>query len=350
MTEAANAQTGEGTTAAAPETGATTTEATTTVPATGTSPPPAEGADKARTTIAGSRGAEDKSVAVAPADWPEDWRDKFAESIKPGDKKFRERLDRFTAPTEIGKSWLAAESKIGTGDAKKAPPLEGATADEIIAYKKEAGLPVEASEYIAKMELPKGVVFGEAEKPLVNSFAEAALANHWEPSTYNQALKWWTDEQVKQAAAREAADDQFHQSSDDTLRAEWGNDYRKNVNAIGNILATLPDEMHVRDGEKLEVGGQLLAARLPNGRLLGDHPAFVKWLAAHARELNPVATLLPAGSGDAKTTIDTEIGDIEKLMKDKSSDYWRGPKSTQIQQRYRDLLDGRERMTKGRAA
>ena len=294
-------------------------------------------------------GAEhDTASASAAADWPSDWRDRFAQSIKPGDRKFRERLERFNAPTEIGKSWLAAESKISTGAAQNALPAN-ASADEVAAWKAEQGLPLEAGDYIAAMELPKGIVFGEAETPLVESFAQAALNNNWEQGTYNQALAWWSEEQIKLSAAREAADDAFHRSSDDALRAEWGNDYRKNVNAIGNILATLPDEMHIRDGERTEVGGVLLAARLPNGRLLGDHPAFVKWLANHARELNPTATLLPAGAGDATGGIDNEIANIEKLMKDRASDYWRGPKSAQMQQRYRELLDGRARM-KTRAA
>jgi hypothetical protein len=74
----------------------------------------------------------------------------------------------------------------------------------------------------------------------------------------------------------------------------------------------------------------------------------VKWLANQARALNPAATLLPAGSGDA-IGIDTEIDRIEKLMKDRSSDYWRGPKSEHLQQRYRELIDGRARR-KTRAA
>lgn len=351
MTEAANAPAGEGTTAAAPVEGAATEAAAATAApateATTAAPPPGDKSHKG-TIAAGA--TEDKPVA-APADWPEDWRDKIAEAIKPGDKKFRERLNRFNSPVDPAKSWVEAEAKISTGEAKKALP-EGATAQEVEAWKKEQGLPLKADEYIEKMELPKGVVFGEAEKPLVNSFAEAALQNHWDPKTYNQALAWWTAEQGKIQAAREAADDEFHQKSDDALRAEWGGEYRKNVNAVGNILSSLPDEMHIKNekGEVVEVGGHLLAARLPNGRLLGDHPAILKWLAHQARILNPTATLLPAGTGDPTGSIETEIQSIEKLMKDRTSEYWKGPKSGPMQQRYRDLLEGRERMSKRSAA
>lgn len=332
MNEATTAHTGTGTMTAAQGPAAETTA----------NPPartPHTGTIAGGTAIATSGGGHD--ALASAADWPSDWRDRFAQSIKPGDRKFRERLERFNAPTDIGKSWLEAQAKISTGAGRAALP-PGANAEEVAAWKVEQGLPLEAGDYIAGMELPKGVVFGEAETPLVESFAQAALNNNWDQGTYNQALSWWSEEQIKLSAAREAADDEFHNKSDEALRAEWGNDYRKNVNAIGNILATLPDEMHIRDGDRTEVGGVLLAARLPNGRLLGDHPAFVKWLANQARELNPTATLLPAGSGDA-VGVDTEIDRIEKLMKDRTSDYWRGPKSDQLQQRYRDLLDGRAR-------
>lgn len=336
--------TGQDTTAATTtETAATAAPATT--EATTAAPPADKGTEKPaeRGTIAAGA-TEDKPVAVQ-ADWPDDWREKAAG----GDEAELKRLSRFASPADMFKAYRAMEAKLSSGQAKKEALPEGATADEIAAWKKEQGLPLKADEYIEKMELPKGMVFGEAEKPLVNSFAEAALQNNWDTKTYNQALAWWTAEQGRVQAAREAADDQFHQQSDDALRAEWGADYRKNVNAIGNILATLPDEMHIRDGNRTEVGGVLLAARLPNGRLLGDHPVFVKWLANQARELNPTATLLPAGTGDPTGAMETEIQSIEKLMRDKTSDYWRGPKSGPMQQRYRDLIEGREKI-KGRAA
>jgi hypothetical protein len=74
MNEATTAQPGTGMTAAAqvaaPDTAATAPAAT---PPTGT--------------IAG--GGHDRPAA---ADWPSDWRDRFAESIRPGDRRFRERL------------------------------------------------------------------------------------------------------------------------------------------------------------------------------------------------------------------------------------------------------------------
>ena len=51
---------------------------------------------------------------------------------------------------------------------------------------------------------------------------------------------------------------------------------------------------------------------------------------------------MPTGSGNAGKSVQDEIASIEKLMGDRSSDYWRGPKAAEIQQRYRSLIDARD--------
>jgi hypothetical protein len=55
----------------------------------------------------------------------------------------------------------------------------------------------------------------------------------------------------------------------------------------------------------------LLTARMPEGRMLGDTVGFNKWLAQFGREINPTATLVPVNDPDAGKTISTEITDIE---------------------------------------
>lgn len=297
-------------------------------------------------TIAATAGEVEKPQV--PADWPGDWRDRFAENIKPGDKKFRERLDRFASPLEIGKSWLAAETKISTGEVKKPFPDQG-TDEEKAAWRKDAGLPEKAEQFVEKLELPKGVVLGDADKPIMEDFAKAAFDANLDQRAVNTAAKWYFDFIDRQNASRDAADDEFHQKSDDALRAEWGPDYRRHLNAVSNLLSTLPDEMHLKDSRgNLVPGGMLVDARLPNGRKLGDYPAVLKWLANQALELNPVASLIPAGAGDISSA-DTEIARIETLMRDKTSEYWRGPKAADTQQRYRELLAARDKL-KNRAA
>jgi hypothetical protein len=59
--------------------------------------------------------------------------------------------------------------------------------------------------------------------------------------------------------------------------------------------------------------------------------------------LNPAATLVPAGSGGTGRGAAERIRDIEKLMGDRSSDYWRGSKAEPMQQEYRDLVEARDR-------
>ena len=140
-------------------------------------------------------------------------------------------------------------------------------------------------------------------------------------------------------AERAEADRAFKLKAEDELRAEWGAELRPNLNAVKNLLAGMPEA----------VVENLLSGRLADGSKIGDPPGIVKWLAGISRDLNPAATLVPAGSGNAGNSVNDEIASIEKLMGDRASDYWRGPKSSDIQQRYRDLVEARDRM-KGRAA
>jgi hypothetical protein len=92
-----------------------------------------------------------------------------------------------------------------------------------------------------------------------------------------------------------------------------------------------------------EVKADILLARLPNGRRLGDDPAALKVLASMAREANPEYTVVPAPG------FQNFEGELEALQKKVGTpEYWRDPK---MQARYRELLEAKTaREGKGRAA
>jgi len=58
---------------------------------------------------------------------------------------------------------------------------------------------------------------------------------------------------------------------------------------------------------------------------------------------------VPPGTGDIGAAIGDEIANIEKLMGNKASDYWRGPKAEKMQERYRQLVAARDKQ-KNKAA
>jgi hypothetical protein len=101
-----------------------------------------------------------------------------------------------------------------------------------------------------------------------------------------------------------------------------------------------------------EVQTMLFSARTADGAILGNHPLFLKIGAQLGRELNPAATIVPAGDANAVATIANEIKTIEASMYDASGQpnraYW-GDNAKQA--RYRELIDAQQKMTaRGKAA
>lgn len=316
------------TTAADTTKAATTTQATDTTKATDTTIAGTGGADTKTATTDTTKTATDTTATA-------DWRAKLAGD----DKDLLKTLARYTDEAAFGKAHRALLVKMSSGELKKALP-EGATPEETAAWRKENGLPDKPEAYVEKLELPKGMVIGEADKPIVAEFAKAALNGNVEQKQFNGMVAKYYEILDAQKAKQEDDDAAFRQASEDDLRKDWtGPDYRRNLAAIQNLMGSWPEGLATR----------VLAGRTPDGRKLGDDPAFVRQLAALARELNPAATLLPAGTGDTAKGLADRINELKGMMGDQQSAYWKGPTANALQQEYRDLIDA-QNQTKARAA
>lgn len=277
---------------------------------------------------ASADGAAPKTEPEVAPDWPADWREKGAA----GDTKKLERLGRFNSPLDIINSYFELEKEFKSGKVRKEEPFPtDGSPEQQAAWRKERGIPDDFAGY--KPAFPEGFVPAEADKPLLEEFSKVAHQNNWTQETYNQAVGWYFAEQQKQAQLRAEADAEYQRASDDELRRELGGEYRPVLNGVKNLLAGMPEG----------AADNLLNGRFSDGTKIGDNPGFIKWLAGVQRELNPMATLVPAGTSDPGKSINDEIASIEKLMKDQYSDYWRGPKAEATQQRYRDLIQAREK-------
>lgn len=303
-------------TAPAPE--VTTTEATTEAKA-----------EVTTETIATGSVAE-KPVA-APADWPDDWRNKFAGE----DKAHLKQLERFASPNDVFKSYRALQARISSGELKSALPKDQ-TPEALATWRKENGIPEKPEEY--DLALDDGLVIGEQDKPLVGEFLNEMHAANASPAAVKSALSAYYKLVAKQQAELIEADSNFRDESETALREEWGGEFRKNVNLVTNLLASAPEDVRL----KIEAG------RTPEGRKLGDDPAVLRWLANLSREVNPAATVVPGSGNNSGAAIDDEISTIEKAMGDQSSEYWKGPKpdgkDTKMQIRYRELITARDKI------
>ena len=297
-------------------------------------PPPTKAAPKAPT-IADTPPVDDKTPkATAPADWPEDWRARLA-----GDnKKAADRLARFKSPNDVLNSYLALEAKVSGGEFAKKLPTNYTDA-ELADYRKANGIPDKPDDY--KVDVP-GLVWGEADKPMLDSWKQFAFENNLPPEIAKMGPAWYAREQEALVARLAEQDQVNYQSGTAALQAEWGNEFKGNINAAKNLFEAYPG-----------VWDSVMGARDADGVRNGDNPVVLKALASIAKEMNPYATIIPnVPSQNAAQTLAEEKSQIKSLMGDKGSEYWRGPKAAVLQARYREILDLESRVASrgGRAA
>lgn len=253
--------------------------------------------------VSADKGTADANKGTAQPDW----RTRLAGE----DKDALKRLARFPDEATFYKSYRALESKLSSGEFKRALP-ETASDEEKATWRKENGIPEKPEDYFGKLQLSDGVVLGETDKPIVAEFAAAALEENVTPAQLSKLVSKYYAIQDAQRIAQEDKDAEFRKTSEDALRADWnGPDYRRNLNAVQNLMSKWPEGLADR----------ILVARDHEGRKLGDDATFIKQLAAISLELNPFSTLLPAGTSDPAKSAADELESIRELRRNDPAKY-----------------------------
>lgn len=295
-------------------------------------PPAASSAPAA----AAAAAAPDTAQPAAPAadagkdGWGADWRQQYAK----GDEKTQKWLERFASPAAALDSLREAQRKISAGELAK-PLAADATAEQVAAWRTANGIPEKPEGYLEK--LPNGLVIGEDDKPVFAEIAQKLHGLNADPKVMHELASWYYDTLQASEAKLAETDAQVKAQTEEALRAEWGADYRVNLNAISGWLSTAPKD----------VQDMLHSARLPDGRALIGLPEVARWMVSQAREINPTLTLVPSGDGAPAISIDTEIAAIEKEMKENRSTYM---KDERKQARYRELITARDKLRSRSAA
>jgi hypothetical protein len=285
----------------------------------------------------------DADARKPPGRFPDSWRDDLAGA----DKAFRKTLDRFDSPAALAKAYKELTTRLSSGDLKSTkPPSGNATPQQVAAWRAEQGVPQTAAAYVEALQFGDGTVPGEAEKAMLASFAEEAMKGRWTADQYNQAVSWYFALQDRVAAERDHTDAAFkHEASADLMR-EWGHDYAANRNAVAQFF----DRSFPADFREA-----LLTARLPEGRILANHPAFNRAILEVAKSLDPSGAVLPNASGGSPSGVESRIAEIEgRYMRaphgsDLWKSYWAGDSGARMQQEYRGLLAMREQARRGRS-
>lgn len=274
------------------------------------------------TSTAGSTGN-----AAVKGVWPDNWR----ETASKGDAKLAARLGRYASPQDVVDALITVQDRIAKGELRSALP-KNATPEQITAWRAEQGVPESAEKY--EIKLTDGAVIGDKDKPIIDGFLKDAHGLNLNNAQASGAVDWYYKEIERQGEERDQQDRETQQRTEDTLREEWGKDFRTNMTIATNLLATAPAGF----------SDQFLHGRLADGTPMGSSPEGLRWLAMMARQINPQSTVVPNAGNNVAGAIDGEIKTIEGHMKfprgtPEGDKYWKDEK---LQARYRDLLAARD--------
>lgn len=277
---------------------------------------------------------------MTPANWPENWPDVMAG----GDPKAAAYYRRYHSPAAVGKALLAFRQKMDAGEIARAKP-EGDPNDPahqqaMNEWRAQAGVPEKPDGYLDKV--PDGIVFGEADKPMLDGFLKDMHAKDVPPAYVHESLRWYKANEERVINERAVSDRQHRATAEDEMRAEWGPDYRGHMQLVHTVVAN--EEW----GGSQDLATQLYSARLADGTPLGDHPAFLRWAASLGRDLGLHHTVV--GAGGSPQAGAARKAELDKLMSDSRSEYWQGPTSEKLKGEYRQILEAEEKVGKRRVA
>ena len=175
--------------------------------------------------------------------WPDTWRETYAGE----DEGKLAKLSRYSSPNAAFDAMISAQTKISSGEYKATTPFpDKGSEEEQTTWRTENGIPESADKY--DMTFENGLVIGDDDKPIIDEFLNAAHAANMPPAQAKTAVEWYYQNQEKQAELLAESDTAQQTETEDALRAEWGNEYRANINRIHGLLDTAPERYATFDG------------------------------------------------------------------------------------------------------
>lgn len=261
-------------------------------------------------------GADPSTATPEPpvvADWPDDWRDRFAKKAPATEReKLAKRLARFGSPDNVLSSFLELERKQSAGLLKKGLS-ENPSPEEIAEYRQANGIPEEATLDTYGIKLPEGVEVDETTKADLAGFLGKMHAKNVPPAVVQEVMgEYFAAHQAAQQQLYEAAQQQTIEYKSQ-IKAEYGRDYERNMR-LGNarLVETL--------GEENAKG--ITGLTLADGTKLGDHPDFVRYIVGTALATADDAALITGEFGGAGKSIDDQYAEALKLMNTDPKTYW----------------------------
>jgi hypothetical protein len=288
-------------------------------------PKTADPAPAARSAADGGGPGGEPAKATDPLPW-----EKQAEALAKGDKKLTERLVRLGGIEGIINSWRSMEVERDSGRWAKQLPTHY-TAEELAEFKAANKIPDKPEGY--DDNLGNGFVWGESDKHVLDHFKTYALENNMTPAEVKKALGWYPLYQEAIINELNEADLNNAALAKNDFRATWGAAEARNLTFLRNQF----------ESEK-GAWATIANARAPDGRRLGDNPQIMKLFLEKFKNGDPEAYDLPSNGTTPSQNVEQEMADIKKLMGNKQSAYWKGPDAPAMQERYRNLIERKQRI------
>lgn len=270
----------------------------------------------------------DATKAVAsdptPAATETDWRARMSG----GDEKKLATLERYGSEQAVADALIAAQQKIRSGDMTAKLP-DNPTELDIAQFRKDHGIPETYDQY--EYKLPEGFLFGEEDKPILDNYLKAMHDQHATPDQINAMLNVYANGIEEQAVQVQEKDNTDREATEDALRAEYGAEYRANINMVQNFISTAPED----------VQNMLMNGRGPDGTAFMNNPEMVRWLNGVYREVNPAASVVKMTGRDTLQSVQDELVNLKEEM-DTDIEKWR--KSPDKRARYQTLLAAQEKL------
>jgi hypothetical protein len=247
---------------------------------------------------------------------PQNWRQLMAGT----DADALKELERFTDPSKIGSTLLNYKKQMRTGSFDTPPPAEDKP-DDLAAWREAHGIPKTAQDYKIPDATSKRLY--DEDKPVLEGFLSYAHKANQPQGVIDFATQWYVDMQEKSATAMVEQDKTAARTAEDTLRSTWGNAYTSNFTAAQ------------RAAKEAVPGLDWWSARLPDGRVLGTVPEFVKGM--HEYAINRWGAGEFVGQEQTAKS-DNRIKEIEGIISTDIEKY-----TPAMQAEYRELLDAQSK-------
>lgn len=256
----------------------------------------------------------DDTDKAPPADWPEDWREKLAS----GDKDAEKLLKRFGSPAGLMKKLLNQEQLIRSGKVKQDMP-DPEDADAMKAWRKAEGIPDDPTGY-AIPDTVKAMVTDD-DKPMLASFTEFAHAKNAPQQVVDLATEWYFSTMDEISSKQAATDKEASDATVEEMRQEYGPEYKANMELGRGFMEITP-----------EIGKDWMFARLPDGRMLGNIPEFIRFAVDQGRaQFGDTAFATP----DAEQKHNGRKAEIEQIMNTDIDRY----RAEGLDREYQQILD-----------